>query len=664
MADDADDAEKFEVAVAAIKRHFDREEFDSALPFCVKAAEMRPDAAVVRRCRVFALLSLSRWADALQICDKNPADQEALAFERAYCLYRLNRFQEALDALARGEQVPEEQDRRTRLEAQIRYRMGDYQACADMYEKLYREDTEDTGLLVNAVASCVSGDKPREALRMLNAEESLLDSSYELCFNLACAQIDEGKLAEAEVRLEKAKELCVEELVQAEDLAEEDAALLEDHEELAAIRVQQACVLQRRGATEEASELYNRVLRQRTGQSREVDVTVLAVACNNVVALRSEGKSLFDSLKRINVASKESLEHKLTRKQTIEIAINKCLLLLQAHRGEEARREIQRLKDSFPGHPRVAVVQAAAAFAEKKTKVCEEVLQAYLAEHPGSEEVLLAVAQLHAQQHRLDRAVEALTQLPLERRAQPRTAEAIAALHRQQKSPEKAAACLREAIDYWAGRDGEADEETLASVLRIAARLAMQLKDKAFAAEVFQLYLERIDGSDVDALCGLVQALASTDPEKAEQYAQRLRVPSYAHLDPEELEAVPIPKIGPQLKKKGEKDEGEEKDAEEADGKDKAKAKRPRKRKPRFPKGFDPENPGPPPDPERWLPKRERAEFKKRMRKRDKNLLRGPQGMMPADDNNFRNKGPSTAQVEVSKDSARPSKGRKPKGKK
>lgn len=56
----------------------------------------------------------------------------------------------------------------------------------------------------------------------------------------------------------------------------------------------------------------------------QIDVTVLAVACNNVVALRrskrnrclecyiislffsqgSEGKSLFDSLKRINVASK------------------------------------------------------------------------------------------------------------------------------------------------------------------------------------------------------------------------------------------------------------------------------------------------------------------------------------------------------------------------
>ena len=41
----------------------------------------------------------------------------------------------------------------------------------------------------------------------------------------------------------------------------------------------------------------------------------------------------------------------------------------------------------------------------------------------------------------------------------------------------------------------------------------------------------------------------------------------------------------------------------EAKSKDKAKKKR--KRKPKYPKGFDPANSGPPPDPERWISKRE-----------------------------------------------------------
>lgn len=615
--------------MSAMRQHFEREEFEKALPLCTKS----------------------------------------FAFERAYCLYRLNRFQEALSVLSEGS--PGEEDRRKRLEAQVRYRMGDYDACAEMYESLYEEAPEDVGLLVNAMASRVSGDRAREAIKLASEAEALLESSYELCFNLACAHIEEGRLADAEVRLQEAENICVAELLQADELAESDAALLEDHEELAAIHVQRGLLLQRRGTPEakaQASDLYNRVLKHRTGKAGEVDITVLAVACNNVVSLRSEGKSLFDSLKRINMASKESLEHKLTRKQTIEISINKCLLLMQAHKMEEAKRELHRLREAYPSHPRVAIVQAAIAYREKKAKGCEEALQAYLAEHPGSEEVLLCLAQLQEQQHRHEKAAEALAQLPRSSRVQPRTLESIVALHRRQKSNDKAVACLREAIEYWTGPDGNEDEETLASVLRIAARLAMQLKDKVFAAEAFQLYLEKVDGSDVEALCGLVQALASTDSEKAEQYAQRLRVPDYAHLDPEELELAPIPKVAATtMPKRKEKAGGSAEDTEQDGPEAKDKKKRKRKKKIRYPKNFDPANPGPPPDPERWLPKRERAEFKKKIRKRDKNLARGPQGSMPVDDTAFRKQGPSTAQVEVAKDSStgRPrNQGRKKQGKK
>merc|ERR1712146_26296 len=95
------------------------------------------------------------------------------------------------------------------------------------------------------------------------------------------------------------------------------------------------------------------------------------------------------------------------------------------------------------------------------------------------------------------------------------------------------------------------------------------------------------------------------------------------------------------------KTEAEEADKEAAGKKEEVKKKRKRQRKIRYPKNFDPENPGPPPDPERWLPKRERSEFKKRMRKRDKALQRGPQGSIPVDDQAFRKQGPSTAQIEV-----------------
>lgn len=646
--------EELQATMTAVKRHFDAEEFEEALPLVTEAYKAKPGNPLVIRSYIFTLVNVSQWENVLKACKKHE-DLEDMDFEHAYSLYRLNRFKEALEILgSRKSKDPEEVARRTRLEAQIQYRLASYDSCADMYGRLHKEDPEDNGLLVNAVAAHVAGEQSRKAMAIVSRNQEALESSYELCFNAACALIDEGRLKEAEAQLARAKQLCTEELVQAEDAAEADASLLEDHEELAAINVQQACVLQRCGKEDEAKELYDKVLRQKPAEGHEVDVTVLAVACNNVVALRSEGKSLFDSLKRINVASKESLEHKLTRRQMVDIACNKILLLLQAHKMDVAKKELEKLRQSYSDHPRVALVQAAMAYREKKSKACEEVLQSYLTSHPDDAQVILPLAQLYAQQHKHEAAVEVLAKLPLSSRTQPTTVEAIVSLYNRQKNPEKAVACLREAIQYWSKNEEETD--TLGQVLRIAARVAVQIKDRALAAEVYQSFLENIDGSDYEALCGLVQALSVTDPERATEYAERLQVPSFDHLDAEELEAQPIPKVGAMFsQRRRDRDE-------EADGK-LTKPKKKRKRKIRYPKGFDPENPGPPPDPERWLPKRERSEFKKKMRKRDKHLLRGPQGAITTED--FRKQGPSTAQVEVSKDAAGPSRrsNRKNKGK-
>lgn len=54
-----------------------------------------------------------------------------------------------------------------------------------------------------------------------------------------------------------------------------------------------------------------------------------------------------------------------------------------------------------------------------------------------------------------------------------------------------------------------------------------------------------------------------------------------------------------------------------------------KKKKPRYPKSYDPSKPNgglPPPDPERWLPKWQRSDAKKKKtRQRDRNKVRYPQ---------------------------------------
>ncbi|XP_075504420.1 uncharacterized protein LOC142541852 [Primulina tabacum] len=58
----------------------------------------------------------------------------------------------------------------------------------------------------------------------------------------------------------------------------------------------------------------------------------------------------------------------------------------------------------------------------------------------------------------------------------------------------------------------------------------------------------------------------------------------------------------------------------------KEKPKKKRKRKPKYPKGFDPAKLGPPPDPERWLPKRERSSYRPKWKEKRAAKIRGSLG--------------------------------------
>jgi len=249
--------------------------------------------------------------------------------------------------------------------------------------------------------------------------------------------------------------------------------------------------------------------------------------------------------------------------------------------------------------------------------------------------VTLALAHLEISLNHFDLAAGCLLQLPAHVRAQPAILHVLVQMLTRTKDSDAMAKEVRAAVAFW-DKNGE---QNLEKVLRIAVAAAEALQLRELAAECQKLFLEKVDGTDTGMLCGLVRSLSCFDVPQALQYSRRLKTPSHAHLDPEELEVAVLPRLFNRQKKET-----------EAEGAEVQKRKQKKKRKIRYPKGFDPANPGPPPDPERWLPKYERQEYIKKMRKQ-KPLARGPQGAAPEDDMAFsRYKGPSTAQTDVSKD--------------
>jgi len=610
-----------------LEARLQNEEFSAALKVCQKILEQQPQSVEAHQSRVYCLVNLSKWQEVIALVGDNPA----FASEKAYSLYRLNRLEEAKAALVGLNSTFAE-----RLKAQINYRMGEYDECVAFYQKLRKKYPEDSGLAVNLLASTVSGDK-WESKDLVPLAKDFVDSSYEVNFNVACGLLEAGRLEQAMEALDTAREILV------ADITEEDpAAELEKNTEIAVIDVQRAVVMQRMNRVEEAKDIYDHVLKLNSISSTggEVDVTALAVATNNLTSFRSARKNLFDSLKRINAASKESLAQKLTTKQTISIGVNKTLILLQANKITDAKEQVASLLKKNPTHPKIKIAEASVYFAEKKEKKVEETLMA-----GKSAETVLALAQFYSTQGKYQEATDALISLPIAERSRPEVLESMCGLCVQKKGDTQLAVkLLQESIAYV---EKNADVDHVESVLRVAMNWVARLNNKEFASFVYKQFLEEVDGTDARALSGLAEY--ATDPEAASIYAKKLQVPSWAHIDAEELELAPIPKV--QRKKK------EEKDAMDVGVKSVKKA---RKKKIRYPKNFDPEKPGPPPDPERWLPKHERTEYKKRMAKKTKGLIRGPQGAMPTNDQAFRSKGPSTAQKEVSSSEVR----RKKKGRK
>lgn len=166
-------------------------------------------------------------------------------------------------------------------------------------------------------------------------------------------------------------------------------------------------------------------------------------------------------------------------------------------------------------------------------------------------------------------------------------------------------------------------------VLQEAAAFKLRHKKMKAAATMF----ERLRKSSsalvqTEALNGLVSSTAYIDPTKAESYEKQLPpLPGLSSLNIEALERSAPSTLS--VKRGRVAEEGAERTGEEK--LETVKPKKKRKRKPLYPKGFNAANPGPPPDPERWLPKRERSSFRPKKKDKRNVQIRGAQGSVVRD---------------------------------
>lgn len=691
----------------SLSNHIASEEHKKAARKADEILAIVPNDSEALACKVVAAIRADNYDGAIALINRHASLSTAMSFEKAYCLYKLGKFHEALELVHSGE--ASNPKAWLQLQAQLHYRLNQNKESIKAYDRLFKDHkVESLDLKTNVTAAYVAAELSSEVPGLMTAMQVSSKQSFELGFNKACALLMLGDFAAAESELRQALKLGGETLFD-QELSEEDVA-----EELSPLTVQLGYCLERLGRVTEAQELYEKVLSNSAISYEEARTVAhnntMACSCKvetgaahkkyvNNAAKRLEG--MLDKEKPAPLKLSPELELRMAPSQKKALHLNRALLYWLCGRYDAARDTVAAVAKQYGESTPVVLLRAALLASEGKVSDADALLDKYsscvppaAALHPTLMRAQLALEAGGSP----TRALELLSSLngPEDVVQSGALLASRLALYQQLGDVAGAEAMLDSALAYWRQRAasappsapaqprqtsrqqsvGEAAAVALDWCLQGLVGLKLKLGKISEAVDCCQALCKQQTGgrqasltSQSTAVLGrLMRALAASDPEGAvrmEGQLQGISDVEIRRINVDELEQYS--RGGPAAFKKK---EAKKRDADHMDVEQQHKKKKPRKHKKVLPKGYNPELPGgglPAPDPERWLPKWQRAEFKKRKTtsaQRKNEQVKGSQGAGKVDENLDRSKALPPSQ-EAKQQAAKPSlPARKGKGKK
>jgi signal recognition particle subunit SRP72 len=552
--------------------------------------------------KLVALLKLDRYDEAAKFVENNIGAQlrKKVELEYAYALYKTGRLKEAADLStsinSRGAR---------HVEAQARYRLEESTRTSELYERIRSQklDSEEFDLRVNQGAidaqaqwlGCLDSGSARRPGR-----EDL--EAFETAYNAACGSIARGEYGQAEMLLKRAKELCK----HSEDLTDQQKA-----DELLPISVQQLFVLQSQGKTLEAETLAAEINAQDAS-----DVSTRKIGLNNVL-LTTPLINPFLAHKTFHSTPKIPHHDKLFSYQSIPLESNKSTIDLQTFKYDgvvSSTAKALKAHSSPSLSPEVLLASYFSAAAHAKNETGKAAIRAVLPElekRPNDIGLIITLVQLYIINGDVTSAVQLVEQFfkrledsvaeaEKDIRFNPMLVSLLISLytHRGQKGGVKQE--LAKAAAYWRSRLDA--PTTLLTAAGVSLLESQSQADAELASDIFRKLREQ-QPEDNATIAGYVashaeddEAVSGADADKLTSISELIR-----NIDIDALESRGIPQssnaltkaqLGPS-KKRGAPDGGN--------------LKPKRIRKSRLPKDYD-ENKKP--DPERWLPMRDRSYYR------------------------------------------------------
>lgn len=559
--------------------------------------------------RAVALLKLDRFDDAIRALSEGGAALEARCrLERAYALYKAGRLDDAAAAVESADPRGRGLDH---VAAQVAYCAERFADAEAIYARLLmgaHATHEGSDLGINRTAALAQSEWQRLPSGPEPPAAAAKPDSFELCYNTACAHIARASLATAAALLQRAARLCD---------ASDDLSDQEKTAELKPILAQQAYVYARLGNMHQALDLY----RSLEAADRD-DADLAVVALNNKCALEaSEPANPFLLQRHVAACMAHAANAKLLGCQSSILARNASLVNLQAqkvHGVKHRTRSILEQAREPTTRPHVndaSVINAAAETRGLDDRACLRQLLALLKKRPSSLGLVVTTVQLHLRRGHAGAALSVLESFlgrldcsgeaqDLDVRFSPGLVALAVSLMRAQARDGSAFAELVKAATYWRDRPVAPPP----SLLREAGiELARSSNPDHLSLAAWALQKLRAQGRCSPLVsAGLVAVLAASDASSVEQHV--------ADLPPVEsltggIDVDMLTRAGVALAPGSAVPAAKRLAPNEAAGGDRAAKRRTRRRLPtNYVEGTAP-------DPERWLPLRDRSTYRPKGKK-------------------------------------------------
>lgn len=584
--------------------------------------------------KIVALLKLDRYEDALTALDAGGEKlKQRATLEHAYALYKSGKPSEAAELARKSSQRGSQH-----VEAQATYRTEDFSRAADLYRQLSSDlgtDLEaDLRINLGAVDAQLEWAGLGDSVQKKKPGREDLDA-FETAYNAACGSIARGELGQGEVLLKRAKDLCN----SVDDMSDE-----EKQTELLPITVQHIYVLLRLGRAEEAEALARGV------KSGDItDIITRHISQINDVASQPDVNSFL--VQRLVAKDLDSLKPDYPFKyQSAILKRNQYASDLQAlkYRGTAESTQLMIFKQPLNTDPLYASLSVVNAAAHAKGQTGKEALKhilPVLEKRPHDVGLVLTIAQLYVLTGNSDLAITLLEKFfsKLEQstssaeqdvRFAPGLVGAIVSLYDNQGRKSQMRSELAKAASYWR-RKSKDRPSGYVHLFKTAGTALLESEDPEhmqLARDIFN-DLHKADANDRYAAAGLLAA----SPEKTsdEQLSSLTSIDRLVSgVDIDALENAGIAKApsstAPITTRKRAAPESKPKKTKKI-------------RKSLVPKEYDPNKK---PDPERWLPLRDRSSYKPKGKKAKARQALHSQGAAVNESENSR---PATPAAEVVK---------------